>query len=307
MLPAEFAELNRMLGRQEYRALLARTRSNLAADPLNPHLHAARTVGCRHYGDLPCVDQSYEESLPSPSLDFLRELARADALHHQGHPRQAADLRRAMVVDHAKPLREERLLGKIVLDLEQAGDLEGAWDAAWEAVALDPDSPNAWALVARIEAASGSIESAESYLWTADRVRSSTLSMTVATADIHRKYGDPFVASTLFLQPNPRRQKQLSYAIARNQSLLAAGLYGEVLDIFHVRIWFLGDELWHPDLLRTVGQALALDGQSEQALAYAMRLEDTYPDNPRVQASVRTIRQTVTAGTAPAQGQRSTP
>ena len=125
MLPNEFADLNRMLGRQQYRSLLARTREKLAAEPLNPHLHAARVVGCRHYGDYPCVDQSYEESLPSDALNFLRQLARADALHHQGAPDQAARLRRAMIIENAKPLREERLLGKLVLDLEQAGDLEG--------------------------------------------------------------------------------------------------------------------------------------------------------------------------------------
>ena len=126
-------------------------------------------------------------------------------------------------------------------------------------------------VVARIEAASGSLDTAESYLWAADRVRTSTLSMTVATADIHRQFGDPLVAANQFIQPNARRQKQLNYAIARNRALLAAGLYGEVLDIFHVRIWFLGDELWHPDLLGTVGEALALDSPPPASAGHCVR------------------------------------
>jgi hypothetical protein len=131
--------------------------------------------------------------------------------------------------------------------------------------------------------------------------------MTVATADIHRQFGDPLVAANQFIQPNARRQKQLSYAIARNRALLAAGLYGEVLDIFHVRFWFLGDELWHPDLLGTVGEALALDGQAERALVFATRLENTYPGNPHAQASARAIRQTLAAETVPSTTQRATP
>ena len=195
-LPKELAYVRNLLAQRAFRAILTLTNQRLAKAPTNSNLHAARIVGCRHYGDYLCIDQSYDEALATPVFDLLREVARADALRHQGDPLAAAGTRRALVVEHARPHREVTTLSEIVYDFLAADDRNSAADVAWEAVALDPSSPDAWAMVARVSAADGDFEAAESYLWTADRLGRSTLVLELVRSEVLVAMGDPHDAVT---------------------------------------------------------------------------------------------------------------
>lgn len=289
-LPDELGAITRAVSKRRYRSVLSLANAGLADDPFNGHLHAARAVGCGHYGDYPCVDESHSEARGTDSLLLMRDVARADALRHQGRPGEAAALRRLLIVDNSRTNREVSLLAKLVLDLEAAGELDAAYEAAWEAVALNPDSPIVWSMVARVEAATSSVDTAESYLWLADRTGVSSTTRVIARADIHRVFGDPVYASSLFTGDDVSTVQSQGYAVARTRALLAADLHEEVLDVYATCSWCVGEEVWHPDLLATFGEALARDGQLTAARTFADRLARTYPDHPPAQDAVQAIR-----------------
>jgi len=289
-LPDELGSITRAVSSRRFRSVIGLATAGLARDPWSGHLHAARAVGCSHYGDYPCVDESHEEAQGTESLVVMREVAKADALRHQGRPREAAAIRRMLVIDNDRSKREVSLLAKLALDLETAGDMEGAYDVAWEAVALSPDSPIAWSMVARVEAATNTLDEAESYLWLADRTEMSSTTRDIARADIHRLYGDPLYAASLFVDGEVSSVQSQGYAVARTRALLAADLHEEVLDVYAACSWCLGEEVWHPDLMGTFGEALARDGQLDQARAFAVRLEQSYPAHPPAREAVRSIR-----------------
>ncbi len=287
-LPDELGRIARAVSTRRYRSVLYLARQALEKDALNDDAHAAMVVGCGHFGDYPCVDQSYEEAETSDSLVLMREVAKADSLRHQGQPEAAAELRRQIVVDHSKANREMSLLSMLALDHEAAGDWESAYDVAWEAVALDPDSQIGWAMVARAEAATAGVEAAESYLWLADRIGTVSVTVPTARADIHRMYGDELYASTLFESTKANAVPSIRYTVARTRALLAVDLPLEVIDLYEVCGWCMDAEVWHPDLQATFGVALAQVGRLDEALVYADRLERTYPSHPpAVEAAAR--------------------
>ena len=129
-LPKELAYVRNLLAQRAFRAILTLTHQRLAKAPTNSNLHAARIVGCRHYGEYLCVDQSYDEALATSAFDLLREVASADAHRHQGAPLAAARIRRALVVEHARPHREMTTLSEIVYDFLAADDHHSAADVA---------------------------------------------------------------------------------------------------------------------------------------------------------------------------------
>ena len=288
-LPQEISFVGKLLKQRAYRAILTKANRLLASDPVNSNLHAARIVGCRHFGDHACIAQSYDEAKPSTALDLLREVARADALRHTGQAQEAARIRRALFVENARPQRRITLLTELALDLLAASQLEDAHDTAWQAIALDPESPDAWALVARVEAATGRFEEAESYLWLADRLGRPSLPLAIARTEVLVSSGDPHEAVTAALRPTIIQRKSLEHTILRYQAFLATGLYAEVLDDAHETTWRLGNELWHPHLMAAVGEALALDGQAEEAGALAVRLAATCPESAPAQAAAQAI------------------
>ena len=122
---------------------------------------------------------------------------------------------------------------EIVYDFLAADDRNSAADVAWEAVALDPSSPDAWAMVARVSAADGDFEAAESYLWTADRLGRSTLVLELVRSEVLVAMGDPHDAVTAALRPTAVQRKSLDHTIARHRAFLAADLHKEVLDACH--------------------------------------------------------------------------
>jgi len=288
--PSEHGDILQAISKRRYRGLVGLATRKLADDPWNGDLHAALVVGCGHYGDFACVEGSHDEALATDSLVLMREEAKADALRYLGRPLDAAELRRELVVDDARASREQALLSKLVYDYEAAGDLEQAWDVAWEAVALNPEGSVGWALVARVASASGQMDEAESYLWLADRAGSDSVLRTASRADISRAGGDPLDASTMFNDKVVSRVQSMQYAVARSRALLEADLVGEVLDMHRDCSWCLGEVVWHPELMGTFGEALARDGQVDQATHYADRLQHTYPDYPPAIAAVAAIR-----------------
>ena len=103
-LPKELAYVRNLLAQRAFRAILTLTNQRLAKAPTNSNLHAARIVGCRHYGEYLCVDQSYDEALATSAFDLLREVA-ADAHRHQVTPRGSRSP--STRVEHARPHRDD--------------------------------------------------------------------------------------------------------------------------------------------------------------------------------------------------------
>lgn len=288
--PSSIAYARRLLSRRAYRTLLAKTATRLTRRPFSPSLHAARMVGCAYYGDHWCVLESDAFTATSPALEHMREEALADALHHTGNPRAAAQHRRMALTEAARPVRTEWHYTALFLDLEEAGDWTEACDVAWEAVAWNPSSATPWALVARCAAATGSLDEAESYLWLAAQSDRGSIALSTARIDIHRTIGDAHHAASLSRRPTSTQQRSARHSIARHRALLAIEEPDLVIESYDARVWSLDDEIWHPGLLATYAAAFAQAGHPDLASELSDRLAATYPDNASAQSDAQTIR-----------------
>jgi len=284
------AKIGVLITRRRYRQAMIETTKALVDDPTNPVLHAARAVCCSQYGDYHCTVGSLEDAYGTETMQVLRVVAEADSLRFLGRPEAAAKVRREIIVDHSRPKREVTMLVHEFEDHEVADDLEAMWDVAWEAAALEPDSPLANSLLARVYAASGDFETAKSYLWLAERHASKSATLAIAVADIYRAFDEPIAAAMSTDENRTHTLRSKTYTVARARALIASGDYDNAINLLDVRSWYLADELWHPDLIAVQGMAYSGAGLHEYALAIADRLAATYPDHPPAQHAVQAIR-----------------
>jgi len=292
------SNLSMLLSRGRYRQAMMETTRQLAESPLDPDLHASRAVCCSEFGDYPCVQASLDLATGSEALPMQTVVAEADALRFLGEPEAAARIRRELVVSNPRPKRELATLTRLFGDHKQAGNLEGMWEVALESVALQDGTGVGYALLARTYAVMGDLDEAEAWIWIGYREPNPSSALAVAEAEVLMAAGETRAAVEVTDALRRKVLRNRALTAVRGRALLSDGELQAAVDMLDLRSWYLGDELWHPDLIAVQAVVFAHNGWEAPALDQIERLESAYSGYPAAAAAAQEARD-ILAGTTP--------
>jgi len=277
------------LRRKRYRSVLSETLEALNRFPDDPNLHAMRAVALAELGDYAEASMRLSDGLGAQEASMLTVVSQADVLRYFGAPGEAAEVRSELLASGESPHREQVMVMKLFDDHHMAHNLDGMWEAATTAMALNPASAVPYGLMARYYIALGDEEQAESYLWLVQYRGGNTATEGIARVEFALAFDQPDDA---WLVANENRELVLrskEFAVARGQALLAAGAWDEAQTLSDGRAWRVGDELWHPGLLAVQAMASAGLGWMDEAERAADRLRRAYPDDRLARQAVQMV------------------
>lgn len=151
---------------QQYRTALVDIREALEARPDDADLHAWLGISYSRIGAFADALPAFTFCAGSPVYENRGGIAaHADALRAIGRPEEAVALRRERLATLSDSHAELALRLGIVDDHRWAAEPLLAQDAAWEAIAMEPRSQDAWASLAEAQMDAGDVEEARATLW----------------------------------------------------------------------------------------------------------------------------------------------
>ena len=116
------------------------------------------------------------------------------------------------------------------------------------------------------------------------------LSVTMAETELLLQAGEAIAAVEVTQGHRRLAIRNRSFAALRGRALVEAGELDTASDLVDLRSWYLGDELWHPDLIAVKALVYAHSGWEAGAVHEIDRLESAYASYPRAMESAAEAR-----------------
>lgn len=269
------ASARHALGRGQWLVGARHARRLLEAEPDSDELFAILGLASSRANVYPDAVAAFTFAGADPMYEQRGLGAHADALRYTGGAAAAAELRTAQLLRPDTDASQQlvQLLG-LVEDHRASGDLQAAYEVAWQALSLRPRSPGAHAFLADVYLDLGELESASFHLWQAREIGGDTLRVPLVEARIALAEGNIQAArraadEALELRRNSARVGALHATVLRLE-----GVPEDALTVLERNVFKLQD---HPDLLAAMILVLRDLGRAEEARAEAERGLSTYP------------------------------
>lgn len=272
------ARVQMQLRRKRYRGVLSETRVALEDYPEATELHIMRAIALAELGDYPSALMRVSDGMGAEGMQVMAVVAEADALRYLGGPDDAVHTRGLLLATGESLQREQVMVMKQFEDHHLHGNLEGMWESATTAMALNPDSAVPYALMSRYFTAMGDPDQAGAYVWLDELRGGRTVAHAIADIEYQLAFHTPESAAVVSDEHRELVLRSKEFAVARGRALLAAGAYDEAVSLVDLQAWRMAGELWHPELLAVEAMGYAGVGWPHRADEVVRRLERTYPE-----------------------------
>ncbi len=208
--------------------------------------------------------------------------AHAGALRELGRYDEALALRQAMLLGAEGEGKQLVVLLALSDDLAAMGDIDGAVDAAWEALAIRPDGPMSHAWLADLHAQRGESDEALFHAWLADHYGQAMSRSWTARARIALDDDAPIEALDAMMAAREGRRRNAEFAILHAQVYERLGWLEDARWLLELKQPLYGDR---HDWLLGYGRVLHALGERREACELLTRAQRLYPHHHQAQAT----------------------
>jgi tetratricopeptide (TPR) repeat protein len=282
-----WVELAQLVRKSQYRQVVRRATALLEQDPDDVEVHAVLGVAWARAGYLADAVGAFALCGGSAYYEDQGLAAHADALAALGEPERAAALREQRLLDaDLDEAREVRLLLNMADDHRLAGRPDRALDDAERALAVWPNAPATWAVMADAWLDLGQIAQAEEALWQSERMGATTRGALVA-ARLAVWQGDWKEALEQVDAAHDFRIGSVRPAALKAEVLRRMGDLDGALEVVERTNWRLTED---PEMLAARIRVRADRKEWAEADATAERAAALYPRHPEVQGALAHLR-----------------
>lgn len=154
----------------QYRVALQEIRKELQNNPDDVDLHAYAGIAAERAGMYGDSAAEFEISQGSAIYEKSGVSSHAETLRVTGEPQAAAALRASQLVMVEDEDEQAIIWMGLVDDYRAAGDYAAAYDAAWQALSISPNSGLIYAFLGDLLMDMGDLEAARYAVWNAERL-----------------------------------------------------------------------------------------------------------------------------------------
>jgi tetratricopeptide (TPR) repeat protein len=272
-----------LIRKSQYRQVVRQVNAQLEQNPDDPELQAVLGVAwgrAGYFADAAgafalCAGSAYYEDQGLP--------AHADALAVLGEPLRAVALREQRMLSlDLDDTREVRLLLNMADDYRLAGRTDLALDTAERALAIWPNAPVTWAVMADVWLDLGRIDEAEEALWQAQLLGGTTRGALVA-ARLALWQGDPIEALAQAEAALDYNMGSVRPAAIKAEALRRQGDLDAALEIIERTNWRLTED---PEMMAARIRVRTDRREWSEASEAADRARAVYAHHPEVQSAL---------------------